>query len=165
MQYVVFDCCDVCCVDVLLFFEYVVLRSCTANCGTSSIFIFQMAVGFSSAIRTDVSFGVFVVNAKGILFFILFSCFKQCVLGLSGLLGLNAVIMLPFYCNVIIVWSLEIFSVVSQTFISMLANRGTVLVRGCIGYHFDGLLSQLLVALHPFCFDYSYVINQRGRWL
>ena len=32
---------------------------------------------------------------------------------------------------------------------SMLANRGTVLVRGCIGYHFDGLLSQLLDALHP----------------
>ena len=22
-------------------------------------------------------------------------------------------------------------------------------MRGCIGYHFDGLLSQLLVALHP----------------
>ena len=38
---------------------------------------------------------------------------------------------------------------VSQAFTSMLANRGTVLVRGCIGYHFDGLLSQLLVALHP----------------
>ena len=98
-------------------------------------------------------------------FFILLSCFKQCVLGLSGLLGLNAVTMLPFYCNVIIVWSLEIFSVVSQAFNSMLAKRSTVLVRGCIGYHFDGLLSQLLVALHPFCFDYSYVINQRGRWL
>ena len=31
----------------------------------------------------------------------------------------------------------------------MLAERGTVFVRGCIGYHFDGLLSQLLVALHP----------------
>ena len=39
--------------------------------------------------------------------------------------------------------------VVSQAFISTLANRGTVSVRGCIGYHFDGLLTQLLVALHP----------------
>ena len=46
------------------------------------------------------------------------------------------------------VWSLEMF-VVRQAFISMLAKRGTVFVRGCIGYHFDGLLSQLLVALHP----------------
>ena len=36
---------------------------------------------------------------------------------------------------------------VRQTFISMLAKRGSF-VRGCIGYHFDGLLSQLLVALH-----------------
>ena len=77
------------------------------------------------------------------------SCFKQCVLGLSGLLALKAVIVLPLYCNAIIVWSLEMFCVVSQAFISMLANRGTVLVRGYIGYHFDGLLSQLLVALHP----------------
>ena len=77
------------------------------------------------------------------------SCFKQCVLSLSGLLGLNAVIILPLYSNVIIVWSLEMFCVVSQAFISMLANRGTVLMRGCIGYHFDGLLSQLLDALHP----------------
>ena len=38
--------------------------------------------------------------------------------------------------------------VVSQAFINMLANRGTVSVHGCIGYHFDGLLSQLLDALH-----------------
>ena len=41
------------------------------------------------------------------------------------------------------------FSLVSQAFISMLAKRGTVFARGCIVYHFDGLLSQLLVALHP----------------
>ena len=61
---VVFDCCDVCCVDVLLFFEHVVLRSCTANCGTSSIFMSQMAVGFPNAIRTDVSFGLFIINVK-----------------------------------------------------------------------------------------------------
>ena len=35
-----------------------------------------------------------------------------------------------------------------QAFINMLANRGTVLVRGCVGYHFDGLLSQLLWWVH-----------------
>ena len=69
-------------------------------------------------------------------------------MGLSGLLGLNAVIILPFNCNAIIGWSLEMF-VVRQAFISMLAKGGTVFVRGCIGYHFDGLLSQLLDALHP----------------
>ena len=95
---------------------------------------------FSSLTQKESSFSSFL------------SCFKQCVLGLSGLLGLNAVIILPFYCNAIIVWSLEVFCLVSQAFISMLANRGTVLVRGCIGYHFDGLLSQLLVALHPLVF-------------
>ena len=38
------------------------------------------------------------------------------------------------------------FCVVSQAFTSMLAKRGTIFVRG---YHFDGLLSQILVALHP----------------
>ena len=77
------------------------------------------------------------------------SGFNQCVQVLSGLPGLNAVIILPLYCNAIIVWSLEMFCVVSQAFISMLANKGTVLVRGYIGYHFDGLLSQLLDAMHP----------------
>ena len=87
---------------------------------------------------------------QGILFFTLLFCFKQYVLSLSGLLGNHfAVIILPFYCNAIIVWSLEMFCVVSQAFTSMLAKRGTVSVRGCTGYHFDGLLSQLLVALHP----------------
>ena len=69
---------------------------------------------------------------KRILFFILLSCFKQCVLGLSGLLGLNAVIILPFNCNAIIVWSLEMF-VVRQAFISMLAKRGTVLCVDVLG--------------------------------
>ena len=69
--------------------------------------------------------------------------------GPSGLLGLNAVIILPHYFNAIIVWSLEMFYVVSQAFMKMLAKRGTVFVRGCIGYYFDGLISQLLVALHP----------------
>ena len=37
---------------------------------------------------------------------------------------------------------------VSQAFTNMLAKKVTVLVRVCIGYHFDGLLSQLLAALH-----------------
>ena len=137
---------------VLMFYyfsEHVVLRSCTTSCGTASIFMSQMAVGFWNAIRTDVSFGVFIINAKGILFFILLSCFKQCVLGLSGLLGLDAVIILPFYCNAVIAWRCFSFFLVSQAFTTMLAKRGTVFVRGCIGYHFDGLLSQLLVALHP----------------
>ena len=57
--------CALCC---LIFFEYVVLRSCTANCGMSSIFKSQMAVGFSNAIRTYVSFGVFIINKKNPLF-------------------------------------------------------------------------------------------------
>ena len=48
----------------LNFFEHVVLRSCTANCGMSSIFKSQMAVGFSNAITTYVSFGVFIINKK-----------------------------------------------------------------------------------------------------
>ena len=129
-----------CAVLIFYFFEHVVLRSCTANCGTSSIFKSQMVLlEFSSL-------------TKRILFFILLSHFKQCVLGLSGLLGLNAVIILPFNCNAIIVWSLEMFCVVSQAFTSMLAKRGTIFVCGCTGYHFDGLFSQLLVALHPLVF-------------
>ena len=70
---------------------------------------------------------------KGILIFILLSCFKQCVLGLSGLLGLKAVIIFPLYCNAIIVWSLEMFCVVSQAFISMLAKRGTFLCVDVLG--------------------------------
>ena len=69
---------------------------------------------------------------QGILVCILLSCFKQCVLGLSGLLGLNAVIILPFNCNAILVWSLEMF-VVRQAFISMLAKRGTVLCVDVLG--------------------------------
>ena len=49
---------------MLYFFKHVVLRSCTASCGTSSIFKSQMAVDFSNAIRTDVSFGVFIIHVK-----------------------------------------------------------------------------------------------------
>ena len=69
---------------------------------------------------------------KRIIVFFLLSCFKQGVLGLSGLLGLNAVIILPFNCNAITVWSLEMF-VVRQAFISMLAKRGTVLCVDVLG--------------------------------
>ena len=70
---------------------------------------------------------------KRILFFILLSCFRQCVLGLSGLLGLNAVIILPFNCNAIIAWSLEMFCVVSKAFTSMLAKRDTILCVDVLG--------------------------------
>ena len=65
---------------------------------------------------------------QGILFFILLSRFKQCVLGLSGLLGLNAVIILPFNCN-----ANQSGFVVSQAFISMLVKRGTVLCVDVLG--------------------------------
>ena len=41
------------------------------------------------------------------------------------------------------------FFLVSPALTTILAKRGTVFVRGCIGYHFDGFLSQLLVAVHP----------------
>ena len=67
MQCGVFDCCNVRCVDVL-FFSNMVLRSYTANCGTPSIFMSQMAVDFSNAIRIYVSFGVFIINKKTPLF-------------------------------------------------------------------------------------------------
>ena len=149
MQYVVFDCCNVRCVDVLIFF-----RSCCFEVLYSQLwnvlhFYIPDGSRFLKCNKNRCFFWSFHNLRKGILLFILLSCFKQCVLGLSGLLALKAVIVLPLYCNAIIVWSLEMFCVVSQAFISMLANRGTVLMRGCIGYHFDGLLSQLLVALHP----------------
>ena len=45
--------------------------------------------------------------------------------------------------------SLFFFFLVRQALTTVLANRGTVSLCGCIGYHFDGLLSQLLDALHP----------------
>ena len=37
---------------------------------------------------------------------------------------------------------------VSQALITTLVKRGAVFVRGCTGYRFDGLLIQLLIALH-----------------
>ena len=63
----------------LIFFEHVVLRSCTANCGTSSIFTCQVAVGFSNAIRTVVSFGVFIIYTRNPPFhpFVLFQAMRS----------------------------------------------------------------------------------------
>ena len=57
----------------------------------------------------------------------------------------------PFYCNAVTPWRCFSFVClfVSQAFTTMLVKMGTVFVRGCIGYHFDGSLSQLVVALHP----------------
>ena len=61
---VVFDCCNVCCVDVLLFFRTCFEVFYCHSCATSSIFMSQMAVGFWNAIRTDVSFGIFIINSR-----------------------------------------------------------------------------------------------------
>ena len=74
MQCVVFDCCNVRCVDVL-FSEHVVLRCCTANCGTSSIFMSQIA----NAIRTDISFGFFITYTRNPVFhpFVLFQAMRS----------------------------------------------------------------------------------------
>ena len=101
---------------------------------------------------------------QGILFFTLLFCFKQYVLSLSGLLGLNAAIILPFYCNAIIVWSLEMFCVVSQAFTSMLAKRGSF----CAWMYWVPIwwfVKSTLSCPTPFSFVYCHVINQRGRWL
>ena len=61
------------------------------------------------------------------------------------------------------VWSLEMF-VVSQAFISMLANRGTVL---CVDVLVPlwWFVKSTLSCPTPFNFVCCYVINQRGRWL
>ena len=61
---VVFDCCNVCCVDVLLFFRTCFEVFYCHSCATSSIFMSQMAVGFWNAIKTDVSFGIFIINSR-----------------------------------------------------------------------------------------------------
>ena len=161
-----------------IFFEHIVLGSCTASCGTSSIFMSQMAISFSNAIRADVSFGVFFINAKASCFSFFLSCFKQCVLGLFGLLGLNAVIILPLYCNAIIAWRCLSF-LVSQALTTMLAKNktkrgGGVGGRGWWWYSFCAwmywvplwwFVKSTLSFPTPFSFVYCYVINQRGRWL
>ena len=144
-NYVVFDCCNVYCVDVFLFF----FRKCccTASCGTSSIFMSQMAVGFSNAIRINFSLGVFIINTRNPVFhpFVLFQAMCSRSVWFTWLKCSNNFALL-LQCN----HCLEMFlCLVSQAFTTMLAKRGTVFVRGCIGYHFDGLLSQLLDAVHP----------------
>ena len=135
MQYSIVAMCSVlgCFVCVFSSFsEHVVLRSCTASCGTSSIFISQMAAAFWNAIRTDVSFGVFIINTRNPVFypFVLFQAMRS---GSVWFTWLKWIIILPFYCNAIIVWSLEMFCVVSQAFTSMLAKRGTVLCVDVLG--------------------------------
>ena len=66
--YSIRDCRNVCCAAVLFF------RTCcfevlySHNCGTSSIFVSQMAVGFWHSIRTEVSLGFFVIKTRNPLF-------------------------------------------------------------------------------------------------
>jgi len=109
----------------------------------------QMAVGFLNAIRTDVSFGVFIINERNPPFqpFVLFQAMRSGSVWFAWLKCGNHIALL-LQCNHCLVFG-DVLCIVSQAFTSMLAKRGTVLVRGFIGYHFDGLLSQLLVALHP----------------
>ena len=67
--------CALCC---FIIFDHVVLRSCTANCGMSSIFKIPDGSRFLKGNKnsTDVSFGVFIINKKNPLFhpFVLFFC-------------------------------------------------------------------------------------------
>ena len=56
-----------------------------------------------------------------------------------------AVIILTFYCNAIIVWSLEMFCLVSQA-VTTSWLKGVQFLRVDV---LGGLLSQLLLALHP----------------
>ena len=73
MQYVVFDGCNVCCVIILFSFSFrircfEVLYSQLWN--VVHFLMSQMAVGFAACVgfatttTTDVSFGVFIINAK-----------------------------------------------------------------------------------------------------
>ena len=69
MHCVVFDCCDVCCVDVLLFLNMLFWGLVQPIVERPPFFISQMAVGFSNAVRTDVSSGVFIVNTRNPVFY------------------------------------------------------------------------------------------------
>ena len=107
------------------------------------------------------SFWIFHHLHKESCFSSFLSCFKQCVLGLSGLLGLNAVIILPLYYNAIIVWSLEMFCAVSQAFISLLVcwQKG---VQFCAWMYWVPLwwfVKSTLSCPTAFSFVYCYVIN------
>ena len=110
-----------------------------------SQFTSQVAVGFSKAITTDVSFGVFIINKRNPLFhpFVLFQAMCSGSVWFTWLKCGNHFALL-LQCNHCLVFG--DFCVISQAFISMLAKRGTVL------------------CLTPFSFVYCYVINQRRRW-
>ena len=103
----------------------------------------------------------------GILFFFLLSCFKQCVLGLSGLLGLNAVIILPFYCNAIIDWRCFsfFFFLVSQAFYHYVGRKGYSFCAWMYWVPLWWFVKSTLSCPTPLSFVYCSVINQRGRWL
>ena len=103
----------------------------------------HMAVGFPNAIRTDASFGVFIINTTESYFFPSFCSVSSNAFWVR--LVHLATAMQPLLGDV----CLFFFKKKKLARRLMLAKRGTVFVRGCIGYHFDGLLSQLLVALHP----------------
>ena len=87
----------------------------------------------------------FLSLTRGILFFILLLCFKRCVRSGSVWFtwlkcGNNFAFLLQ--CNHCLEMFLLFFFFFffSQAVTTMLAKRGTVAMRGCIGYHFDGLL-------------------------
>ena len=116
---------------------------------------------------------------QGILFFILFVLFKAMRSGSVWFTWLKcsnhfALLLQCSHCLEMFILSF----LVSQAFISMLAKRGAVFMHGCIGYHFDGLLIHLLIALHPLVLfiavwltsedaGYDWVgvgVGGRGRW-
>ena len=94
----------------LFFFDHAVLRFCTASCGTSFIFMSQMAVGFWNAIRTD-SFQVFIINKKNPLFhpFVLFQATCSGSVWFTWLKCSNHVALL-LQCNHCLVFGDVLFS-------------------------------------------------------
>ena len=111
----------------------------------------QMAVGFWDAVRTDVSFGVFIINKRDPLFhpFVLFQALFSGSVWFTWLKCSNHFAPLLQCSHCLEMFLFFFFFLVRQALTTVLANRGTVSVHGCIGSHFDGLLSQLLDALHP----------------
>ena len=146
MQCVVFDCCDVCCVDDI----YICFWTCcfevfTASCGASSIFVSQMAVGFSNAIRIDVSFEVFIINTRNPVFhpFVLLQAMCSGSVLFTWLKCGNHVALL-LQCNHCLemfppppppppLFFFFFFFLVSQALTTMLAKRGTVLCVDVLG--------------------------------
>ena len=86
-----------------------------------------MAVGFSNAIRTYVSFGVFIINKKNLLFhpFVLFEAMRSGSVWFTWLKCSNH-FALELQCNHRLVFG-DVFSV-SQAF-----KRGTVLCVDVLG--------------------------------